>query len=359
MRRAGFLFALGMLLASAVGAQDRNHPWRRGKPVRSKKQPRRVPSQFPRSRVNRWVDLKHDVDAFVGTGHRIVYDPAEQRLLLVGGSRNGATRARFYAYDGKRWTSLRADPGPCNRAWHAMAFDPKTASLVLFGGKRNRALGDTWIFRGGSWSRGPAGPPARYGTKMVYNADSGRMVLFGGTDGSRTFNDTWVFDPGTRKWSRLSPGRSPPARSHMMLTAVPQFGVYVFGGTDGSRDLNDTWLFADGDWSRVQTSGAPSPRREIEGVFDPETFLIVVYSGTSGKDKSQTWHRDTWVFFPPGRQWKNMNAVDPYGWARGSYGAAYFPPKKRVLVYGGSAVRTVPGFGTTGVVFHNTIAYEY
>src|SRR5579864_2096672 len=44
-------------------------------------------------------------------------------------------------------------------------------------------------------------PSARWAASMTYDARDGYTVLFGGSNGSRIFTDTWMFRAGT--WTRL------------------------------------------------------------------------------------------------------------------------------------------------------------
>jgi hypothetical protein len=50
--------------------------------------------------------------------------------------------------------------------------------------------------------------------------------------------------PDTASWVQLSPASSPPARSYVAMTYDPASGkIIMFGGFDGTGYLNDTWTF--------------------------------------------------------------------------------------------------------------------
>jgi hypothetical protein len=57
----------------------------------------------------------------------------------------------------------------------------------------------------------PNSPSARNKSSMVYDKISGKIILFGGLDGSTLLNDTWSFDGTTWTQFPISPSNSPPA----------------------------------------------------------------------------------------------------------------------------------------------------
>ena len=63
-----------------------------------------------------------------------------------------------------------------------MAYDAATGQVVLFGGSNGSNLGDTWTYNGTTWTQqSPASSPsARYDSTLAYDATTGQVVLFGG-----------------------------------------------------------------------------------------------------------------------------------------------------------------------------------
>src|SRR5712691_3590605 len=55
-------------------------------------------------------------------------------------------------------------------------------------------------------------PPPMAGATMAYSSREHRFVLFGGWDGVKGLNSTWVYDPVNRTWSALHPAISPLGR---------------------------------------------------------------------------------------------------------------------------------------------------
>src|SRR5439155_218044 len=94
----------------------------------------------------------------------------------------------------------------------------------------------------------PISPPPRSYLAMTYDPASGKVIMFGGFDGTTYLNDTWTFDGIT--WAQVATLPSPPARTNAQIAydAVTQ-KVVLFGGFNGRNYLGDTWLW-DGTASR-------------------------------------------------------------------------------------------------------------
>jgi hypothetical protein len=65
-------------------------------------------------------------------------------------------------------------------------------------------------------------------------------------------------------WIQLSPTNSPPARSYLAMTYDPVSGkVIAFGGFDGTRYLDDTWSFDGRSWT-------PPPNLRLQRALPPK-----------------------------------------------------------------------------------------
>ncbi len=102
---------------------------------------------------------------------------------------------------GFRWNLLDVrSAGP--RVESAMVWDPTRGVFVLYGGRdRNWDLRPEiweWSPNSRAWRVGAdasrPNPGARGSHVMVWDTGRERMILFGGTDFDRYFNDTWAFD---------------------------------------------------------------------------------------------------------------------------------------------------------------------
>ena len=150
------------------------------------------------------------------------------------------------------WESATAT-APSARCCSGLAYDPATYSALLFGGGNARYAaidyGDTWIWCNGWKQLSPAyAPAARAAPGIAYDAATGTVVLFGGSDNDgAVFGDTWTWDGVT--WTQQFPLVSPPARSCFQSMAYDPVTetVLLFGGGGqgnsdyGSTPLGDTW----------------------------------------------------------------------------------------------------------------------
>ena len=186
--------------------------------------------------------LKARLDALVGSGgggSEIGYATSgvtEERLDLLASIVRAANHARSEYYVGKTlvvdpltdlsgidislssgyiWQSQRIQQAPRIPDWvefdapekpparngHSLTFDPIRGRVVLFGGWNGSALNDTWEYDGTNWIRitTPTSPSARYGHSLTFDPIRGRVILFGGDTGSTRLNDTWEY------WDNIDP----------------------------------------------------------------------------------------------------------------------------------------------------------
>ena len=175
---------------------------------------------------------------------------------------------------------------------------------------------DVWRYdpATGEWwdVQAPRGPVPRAGAAVAYDAGSGVVVLFGGAVGSCSYpactdhlDDTWVYDPVANTWEERSPAISPPARhGHTMAYDAQSDRVVLFGGDTGSAWLGDTWAYdADTDtWVEVPTEEAPWPVAQQAMAYDPVADRIVLWGGAEREEsvvwtfdlETATWSSATW-----------------------------------------------------------------
>jgi hypothetical protein len=194
-------------------------------------------------------------------GARLAYDSRRHRIVRFGGTNaalGGVANARTEVTSGLR-TSLvdvnnTSTLTPSARAWHAQAYDPLHDLVVVFGGRTdsNLTLGDTWLFDGLNWRRGPNGPPARTDATLAWDPERQVLVLAGGRNGNTVLGDQWDFD-GVAWTTR---GAIPP-RANAGLAWHPLEHRWVWAGgvratSTGTTPAQDTWVStADGGWAPV------------------------------------------------------------------------------------------------------------
>ncbi len=245
-----------------------------------------------------------DVDGAVPSARAtsaMTYDGKRKRLWVFGG--NSATSGLVYtpmndlwAYDieGQRWLAIDASNAPPPRLFHSLVYDAQRDWLVVFGGANETAFDnrpvyfkDVWAYDIGAdrWlelqsQTSSGGPRGRFWSSLVHDTDADAYVVFGGHDpGALTdaeqslgnLNDTWRFDPDSRRWSEVAAGDQfnkpntgfcnfppdfatidsslPERRSaHTLVWNAGCGYALLFGGKTDCGSTDDVWSYADQLW---------------------------------------------------------------------------------------------------------------
>ena len=179
--------------------------------------------------------------------HSMAYDSQSDRVILFGGN-TGSTLTWAYDFNTDTWTEMSPEDSPPARGMFGMVYDSQSDRIVLFGGNGSTgAFNDTWIYDydNDTWTemRPLRSPPAREQFAMVYDSQGDRVVLFGGMAGGRYVNDTWVYDLEGNIWEHISTQSAPTPRVRHAMSYDPETGrVVLFGGSDASAFRNgETW----------------------------------------------------------------------------------------------------------------------
>jgi N-acetylneuraminic acid mutarotase len=222
-------------------------------------------------------------------GHTAVWDAAGSRLLVFGGF-DGSHRNDLWAYNRatNTWSDLApAAPRPAGRTGHTAVWDATGNRLLVFGGHDGTTYRyDLWAYQAttNTWVElTPVGtPPAgRYRHAAVWDAVSSHLYVFGGWDGSGRRNDLWRYQVGTNSWVELTPAAPLPAgrEGHTSAWDAATGRLLVFGGYDGSY-RNDLWAYqaATTSWAPLSSVGA-GRGSEHTAVWDPVGNRMLVFGG--------------------------------------------------------------------------------
>lgn len=269
--------------------------------------------------IPRWFETLGGAPSGRAAGS-LTLDPARGGLLLFGGMHHPGGLATdlddTWVYASGRWHRQSPEASPLARRNHATAFDPVRGVVLLFGGQNgSTALGDTWEWNGRHWrQRTPAqNPPARSGHGLAFDPVRGTILLFGGyfhaSGQGHHLNDTWEWDG--QSWHALSPVNAPSVRRHHRLTTDPLRGrILMFGGEEGSAAKNDTWIWDGVDWEIQSPTLSPPVRRSAVQVFDPSRGAILLNAGSYDDGVTRRFLTDTWEW--DGAQWSHLvGAVSP------------------------------------------------
>ena len=163
-----------------------------------------------------------------------------------------------------------------------------------------------------------ANPSARTQSRMVYDARTRHIVLFGGltaydsgTKLAYDLDDTWELADG--RWVQIFPSTVPPSRSiHVMVYDSLRARTVMFGGKHGTGYLNDTWAYTMGQWTDLQPATQPPVRSFAGAAYDNDRDRIVMYGGSvASTDVTVPTVNlfDTWEF--DGTDWKQVGSNGP------------------------------------------------
>jgi Galactose oxidase, central domain len=152
-----------------------------------------------------------------------------------------------YDFTSGVWTAETPEPPlPVSRCLHGCWWTA-TGELALYGGQTTgtAALGDLWLLREGAWAAVEGARPAARNLYARARIDGGRQTLvFGGQAVDRTYlADAFVFvDGSTDAVPVEAAGPAPAARAGAEMVVDARGGrVLLFGGRDADRAYDDLW----------------------------------------------------------------------------------------------------------------------
>lgn len=273
------------------------------------------------------------------------------------------------------WSFLGSPPGIAPRDFPALASDPDLGGVVLFGGgvaNLSAAFPGTWLYRNGTWSNLSASfsdnpPHGRLAVALVWDPTADELVLFGGRNGSESFNDTWVLTATNvsngHGWSNLTTPRAPSPRAFAGSFFDPnRSAIILYGGAceqcganRTNLTFNDTWSFRNGTWTNVTPTNGVGPAGRFAGfsAWDPDLQRGIYVGGDTGargcRSANSTWAYDG--------NWTQLSTNTTPG--NVSDGALeWYPPGHELLLVAGEistgAGCSASGNGTRTLAGNNT-----
>uniref|UniRef100_A0A7S1HNC3 Galactose oxidase n=2 Tax=Hemiselmis andersenii TaxID=464988 RepID=A0A7S1HNC3_HEMAN len=237
----------------------------------------------------------------------------DTKLIIFGGIGVQGNMNTAYELDliAKQWNVIfttGANPGdiPSPRHGHSLCDTPHDGTCVLFGGAGAGFYNDLFLFdaRTGRWTmllpRGNKPAPRAFHTacSLVHNT---KVFIFGGQNGSSTHNDLHELDLESLTWTFVrTRGIQPAPRWGHATVAVGMDLMLSFGGA-GESFMNDLIMFNSfkHTWSYVHGLGSPpSARWGHSMVLQREQARVVI---TCGCCKGSPFMGDGHLF--------NMNAL--------------------------------------------------
>jgi len=233
------------------------------------------------------------------------------------------------------WVELSPASSPPVRSYLAMTYDPASGKIIIFGGFDGTGyLNDTWTFDGVTWTQVATNtpPPARAAAQMAYDSVTQKVVLFGGFNGRNYLGDTWLWDGTTSQWTRARTAHRPTPVTGPMLFPDPNGRVDLFGGFDGHFYQLTMWQWAGSDWTQLFPATVPYARSAAAVATNPalsRARQVVLFGGLADVNPNNTWTYDgtTWTLRSPVNQPLLVYAAS----------AAFDPNINAVILFGGGS----------------------
>lgn len=281
----------------------------------------------------------------------MAYDVESDRFVVFGGQTGvwgdpAGVSSETWIFDANtnRWTEMKPASGPSPKAIASLVYDAESDRVILFGGgdaDLNAPRNETWAYdtNTNTWTQMAAGPEGRVDPGLAYDAESDRVILFGGAVVSEAELpvDTWAYDFNTDTWTEMKPETHPPGRNaHGMAYDVESDRVLAWGGgPNGSyREPNDQSMWAydynSNTWEKMPIpEKSPINRPDVAMAYDAESDQTILVGGQPRGD--ETWAYDfnanTWVQMEPSI-YLSRHAM------------AYSDAADRVFVFGGQVGMT-------------------
>jgi len=280
-------------------------------------------------------------------GFAMAYDSESDRVVLFGGELGrawGPAGSDTWSYNPttNRWTQMSPSIGPRGRGGHDMVYDTESDRIILFGGTDQSGEGDgaAWAydFNTDTWTEQAPGPPARHGLRMAYDTESDRVILFGGRpaqQGGSLFNDTWAYDFNTDSWTEMKPSISPSARTHHYMTYDAESDrVIVWAGSGTS--CRNVWAydFNTNTWTDDYTIKGPTLGATWGWLaYDSESDRSILFGGGTRDGKVAT--DATWVYDYNTNKWTEMKPSEVPG-KLACHAMVYNATSDLVVLFGGT-----------------------
>jgi N-acetylneuraminic acid mutarotase len=281
----------------------------------------------------------------------MAYDKESDRVILFGGqtgdyrdpaSYNGETWA--YNVAANKWTEMKPASGPTRRCCAELAYDAESDRVLLFGGGDQTAWGldDSWAYdyNTNTWTEMAKGPAKHLGARLAYDAESDRIILFGGYAMSGfLYNDTWAYDFNSNTWTEMKPSTSPPGRNYQAIAYDAKSDrVITWGGTDRDGKLlaPSVWSydFDKNTWQEMKTGDGPHPQGADYAamVYDAKADRTILFGGVYQGD-------ETWAYDYNTNTWMEMKPSTVPG-ELSRHAMVYSTAADRVILFGGQVGST-------------------
>jgi Rab9 effector protein with kelch motifs len=191
------------------------------------------------------------------------------------------------------WSLIRqrGEVPPAARA-HSLTYIGNNQAIMFGGGRDMEYYDSLYLLDLTSfyWKRIVAAgksPRKRRAHASCFDKLNSRLYIFGGGDGEQALNDCWMLETkdGNFKWEEIkfnpSTNTAPTPRGYPTMNYVDE-KLLVFGGSDGQRFYNDLHVFdlASGTWNEVLQIHGCSRMGHSSHMVGNYLFILGGYNGS-------------------------------------------------------------------------------
>ncbi|MGW8315007.1 MAG: Kelch repeat-containing protein [Bacteroidales bacterium] len=293
--------------------------------------------------------------------HDLVTHDSTNKIYLIGGQAGHGMDdyliyTKVWAYDltSRKWNYVcenRATiTGITTRsAVQSAVWDRQSNRIILINLARK-----TWAFHPETKGREQMSPenipPKRVGQNMVYDAESDRVIMFGGFPGtlsSNFYDDTWAYDYNSDTWEEMNPENPPPKRGYAnMVYNSRSDRVMLWGGRDYTGELTDISMweydYNTNTWSNFIPVGGPEyPHAYSQMLYDSVKNELYLFGGGHVTNiTAGILYDDNWIYHCEDSTWSEI-AVEGGPVRVSLHAMAFMPGQEQILLIGGETGSTI------------------
>jgi N-acetylneuraminic acid mutarotase len=280
----------------------------------------------------------------------MVYDSESDRVILFGGRNiNQGTfipLLETWTFDANnnKWTEMKPAVSP-GAIFEFMAYDSQSDRTIYYAGIKGSypsytGIGETWAYddNTNTWTdlNSANTPNSLVDVRMAYDAESDKVILFGGMSGENLYqglHDTWAFDYKTNSWTKMEPAVSPPDMGSPAMAYDSQADrILAWGGwptmtSSPTPEKTPMWAYDYNTNTWKELTYTDGPIEDFLGamVYDPDLDRSYLYVGIQ-----------FWSYDYNNNQWKRLKDVMTGPGRRLDHAMAYDSQSKYIILFGGT-----------------------
>jgi hypothetical protein len=242
-------------------------------------------------------------------GHAMTQIFGTNYILLYGGT-TSYSDTWIYNVQNNTWTNRLPVTNPGGMGEHGMAAIHGTDKVVLLS---SDYYSETWVYdlSDNNWSnKNNTNIPLGKGScamATIYNDD--KVMLFGGTS---IADETWIYDLSDDEWTNMNPTTRPYYRhEHAMAPIWGTNKILMFGGRSPSYQIfNDTWIYdtSTNKWSKQTCANFPNKRysHAMASIWGTDKVILL-----GGIEPGAGFDEKTWIYDYSDNNWSIFTLRNP------------------------------------------------